>query len=142
MDRLVELENPFFKGEFMKKFAVVVFLLLSSSAFAEDIYRLRATIGEHVFSDIFTYDGCIMPREVKGSITVPGVFTAPLEDGKCSYNWNGEHVSFKIKARENNEEYYVHYSLTITNNSLGGVMRKDGEIIGTIQGELIFRGNE
>jgi len=126
----------------MKKFAFFVFLLMSSSVFAEGIYRLRATIGDHVFSDIFTYEGCIAPREVKGSVTVPGVFTSPLEDGKCSYNWNGEHVWFNIKVRENGQEYDVSYSLSITNNSIGGIMRKDGEIIGTIQGELIYRGNE
>lgn len=138
----MELENPFFKGEFMKKFAVVVFLLLSSSVFAEDIYRLKVKIGDHVFSDIFIYEGCSTPMEVKGSITVPGVFTSPLEEGKCSYSWNGEHVRFKIKVRENNQEYYMHYALSITGNSMGGVMRKDGEIVGEFQGELIFRGNE
>lgn len=126
----------------MKKFAFFVFLLMSSSVFAEDIYRLKVTIGENVFSDIFIYEGCIMPKQVKGSMTVPGVFTSPLEDGKCSYTWNGEHVSFKIKVRENGQEYYMYYALSINNKSLGGVMRKDGEIVGSIEGELIFGGNE
>lgn len=127
----------------MKKLALFIFLMTSSSAFAEGIYRLKATIGEHVFYDILTYEGCNY-NEVKGTLTVPGVFSSPFESGKCSYVWNGESVRFNIKVRENNEEYYVAYALMITGNgkSIGGVMRKDGEIIGTFEGELIFRGNE
>lgn len=127
----------------MKKLVLFVFLALSSSTFAEDIYRLKATIGDHVFYDILTYNGCSY-SEVKGSLTVPGIFSSKLENIKCSYKWSGEYLGFDIKARENNEEYYVSYSLFISGNGdyISGTMKKDGEIIGTIEGNLIFRGNQ
>jgi hypothetical protein len=133
-------EKLFSKGAIMKKLIIFVLLSISSSVFAEDVYVLRTKIGDKVFNDIFTYGGCVYPQIVNGTITVPGVFTSAVEEGKCSFNWNGEHINFKIKVKENNEEYYVVYTLSIRGQSISGRIIKETQEMATIEGELIYEG--
>ena len=123
----------------MKKLALIICLLTSSLAFSEDIYRLEAKIGEHTFADVFTFDGC-SAEKLKGSLTVPGVFTSKLEDVRCIKKAEGDAVTFRILVRENNQEYYVSYNLLIAGEFISGTMMSDEVVIGTINGQLIFRG--
>lgn len=123
----------------MKKLILFVFLAMSSSVFAEDMYLLKAKIGNHLFNDIFIYESCT-PKDLKGSVTVPGMFTSRLESGECHYEGDIQHINFKIKVHENNEEYYVSYILSITAGSISGTMIMNGELMGTFEGQLIYRG--
>ncbi|MEA9357236.1 hypothetical protein SHI21_13510 [Bacteriovorax sp. PP10] len=124
----------------MKKLILFAFLTISSSVFAEDIYVLRTTIGDHVYNDILTYESCTPTMVIKGTLTVPGKFTSQIEDGKCHYSHRNEHLNFRILVRENNEEYYATYGLTIAGKSIGGRILKNGVEMGTIEGELIYEG--
>lgn len=123
----------------MKLLTVIASLLMCSSVMASDIYMIKTKIGDNVFDDIFVYGGC-QGAKFEGSVTVPGVFTAKAEDTKCSFTWTGESASFKITVRENNQEYDVYYAMRMNNKSIGGVLRQNGEIIGSIEGELIYSG--
>lgn len=124
----------------MKKLILFAFLTISSSVFAEDIYVLKTKIGDHVFNDILTYESCTTTQVITGTVTVPGMFTSRIEDGKCHYSHRNEHLNFQIKVKENNEEYYVTYNLTISGTSIGGRLLKDGVEMGTIEGQLIYQG--
>lgn len=123
----------------MKKLILFLYLAMSSSVFAEEMYLLKAKIGNHLFNDIFIYESCT-PRDLKGSVTVPGMFTSRIESGECHYEGDIQHISFKIKVNENNQEYYVTYKLSIASELISGTMTTNGELMGTFEGQLIYRG--
>jgi hypothetical protein len=78
-------------------------------------YDMQIDIGGTIFNDVMVIqDLPSFPYKstFTGSITVPGVFTALIEDGKvtCHLWSSGCNMSFSILADENGKKYRVYYS--------------------------------
>ncbi len=121
----------------MKTLFCLSLLCFFQTAHSEVIYRLQTTIGDHVFNDILVLDS-VQNNIAKGSLSVPGVFSSPLEEGKITYNV----LDFKVMAHEGNENYYVNYTLRLnqTKTELVGELKQGDQTIGEIKGTKIFEG--
>ena len=86
-------------------------------------YRMEIRIGERDFTDILVIKG---DRElavsghsgpITGTLEVPGVFIAALEGGSfCLGAWVAKcRLEFAIVARENGEDFKVHYRAQLAN---------------------------
>jgi len=130
-----------------------VFLVLGFLAFTHRLYAvaddyahlvgrydMEIKIGEKVFHDILDIQSLsetdIQKGSFKGTLTVPGVFTADLE--KTSYFimfWAGiVRINFEIVAKENDKEFRVKYSAEKNNNGdvlIGNATLEDGSLLGT-----------
>lgn len=110
---------------------VILFISLTSSLFAgaqalpenslNGTYDMQLAIGDTVFNDIMVIEGLevvtgsyfFKPQKFSGSITVPGIFTAPMENANLRCNpWSGGcDMYFEILAKENGKEFKVYYSI-------------------------------
>ena len=120
--------------------AICVIAMISAVK-SEEIYRLETKIGDRVFYDILTIEDVF--NISKGTLTVPGVFTAPLINTSTKFTWGVIFYDFNVIVRESNEEYIVNYSLINSYQGefeMRGTLKKDGKQIGTIKGINIFRG--
>jgi hypothetical protein len=84
-------------------------------------YQMKLTIGERVFDDVMVLEspqGEIRLAGFRGDITgeviVPGVFSAPLK-GELLCHGSKCEFKFLIIAKENGEEFEVHYSGQLAN---------------------------
>lgn len=118
-------------------------LALAPAASAETIYRATTTIDGKAFEDLIVFKerpSTSGPRKpVTGSVTVPGVFSSPLE-GEIDLSSVAEpRVRFHIIARERGREFRVDYSLVIHEEGerLTGTLVLP-EISGTVVAKKIF----
>jgi hypothetical protein len=88
---------------------VIIFIVMSAASlsYAQDqslngTYDMKLNIGGTVFNDMMEITGATL-FNFKGSMTVPGQFTAPIEQGRttCSFWANGCNMTFYIIAKEN-----------------------------------------
>ncbi len=117
----------------MKTTASLLFLLASFAAHSETIYRATTVIGNKTFQDILIIESL---DPLKGSLTVPGVFTSPILQGG---NLDGNLV-FGIIAHENGEDIKVTYNLKgVLGETLKGVAHlENGQFLGTVNAQRIF----
>ncbi|MBY0414501.1 MAG: hypothetical protein K2Q18_10060, partial [Bdellovibrionales bacterium] len=98
-----------------------------------DIFLLKTTIDGKVFDDLLIITSEINGK-IKGSLTVPGVFSSAIEKGERFIRWSGDGYKFSVTARENNVEYIVDYLIYLGDyNSEFNMLKKDGKLIGTIK---------
>ena len=131
------------KERFVKNAVLIIICVMAmiSAVKSEEIYRLETKIGDRVFYDILTIDDAY--NISKGTLTVPGVFTAPLINTSTKFTWGVIFYDFDVIVRKSNEEYIVTYSLLNSYQGefeMRGTLKKDGKQIGTIKGINIFRG--
>lgn len=118
----------------MKALAVFIFLFTSSLQ-AEEIYLLPTTIGDRTFNDLLVIEPAGMDQ---GSLTVPGVFSAPIFNMRVKIYWHGTYYTFSIKAVEGGSETLVKYEIFLPNTSdqqiSGSLKLEDGTVLGNIKG--------
>ncbi len=117
----------------MKTTTALLLLLTHFSAHGESIYRATTTIGNRTFQDILIIESF---NPLKGTLTVPGVFSAPIQD----MNGLGDSLNFGIVAKERGEEFKVYYKLkTLPGYALKGTANlEDGGLLGTVHAQRIF----
>jgi hypothetical protein len=133
--KLVAVKSSKEKG--MKKLLLVVALVISQNIFAETIFVLPTKIGDKVFNDVLVLNDTVpVFTKLTGSLTVPGVFTSPLINGRRSANWAGEQYQFSIIARENGTETKINYEFGYLHSGEPGMhgtlSLEDGTVIGEI----------
>lgn len=108
-------------------------------------YEMKLTIGEKVFTDYMTIEAPAslgnQDRFIEGSIEVPNIFTAPFSGS--IYGIAPAKIlmiSFSIVAKENGQEFNVHYSAQIPRNLYDDVAQK--KIAPTFTGEARLDGNK
>jgi hypothetical protein len=102
-------------------FIILLFMFLMTEmaratgnfAFIDGTYDMQITIGEEVFNDVVelkTEPLNIQRAALSGALTVPGVFTSPL-DGEAHYAFWAALFTFRfsITADENGQKFKVHY---------------------------------
>lgn len=143
------------------KMIVVVILFLGAVVQADQFdpvldghYSMKLKVGDKIFDDEMEFRGADRPirlrdggGRVQGSITVPGVFTSPLEGhGFCS-TWGSQcHLIFTIVAREQGQTYKVRYEalleidnyLKVLNQGhqpilTGSAYFENGQVLGTFE---------
>lgn len=128
----------------MKKLALLMMMVLSQSVFSSEIYLLPTRIGDKMFNDILIFDTTGYRKgELTGSLTVPGVFTAPIINGRMRMTWAGVSYEFSIKAIENGQETMIHYEagyLHDGNLKMHGSLRsEDGSLVGLIEDMILLK---
>jgi hypothetical protein len=118
------------------KCLLLALALVGQIAQAESIYRAKITIGDRTFHDIIVLHNLSTPYDVTGSLTVPGVFTAPLKGVKI-------HNDLYIggEATENGNSFYVNFRLKFSDQlqNLKGSMSIDGNSsFHPVDAQLIF----
>lgn len=99
-------------------------------------YKVELTIGDKVFIDHMTLKGKDSPIEITkfqgditGSMTVPGMFTSPLEgSGYCTKRGFVCRMDFAIEANENGQKYKVKYSLNMGQLNFRKAFRGEGVV--------------
>ncbi|MBC7711954.1 MAG: hypothetical protein H7177_01345 [Rhizobacter sp.] len=125
----------------MKKYVFLGLMLVSYSAFAQDVYRLETKMGDKVFGDLLVIDS-YKDRSFEGSLTVPGIFTSKIESPVLQELCAGKRMSFDVNVHENSQDYVVHYNLNITFiGFVSGTLSQDGVVIAKISGSQIYGGN-
>ena len=130
----------------MKKLLFLVFNLFAFVCAAQDYadlvgkYDMEIKIGEKTFHDVLHIEEVIEKKPFlngifKGTLTVPGVFTAKLENTSYSMSlWAGTFgMYFEILAQENGQSFRVKYSAgkTIGDEILTGFATlEDGSRLG------------
>ena len=115
---------------FMKIFIILTLLLAAFALKAEPFpvqnldghYTMDLVIQNKVFHDQFILSGLNGPIDMRtfggplaGSITVPGVFSAPLTgNGNCSLWGSFCNFNFSIVAKENGQEFNVFYKIQLS----------------------------
>lgn len=110
-------------------------------------YDMELKVGETIFHDVLDI------QEVKndnagggtfrGTLTVPGVFTATLENAEYALNSHSFSVvltlSFEIKANEHGSQFQVRYvgSLTYDEIIMGEARLEDGSLLGKFMAKRI-----
>ena len=111
----------------LKRIAFILTLITLAYPFAQaspsldGFYEMKLTIGDKVFIDELHLLGESRPLDYEfsgniiGSVSVPGVFTAPLYGtATCSHMWANECLLvFKITATENDKNFKVYYEAKI-----------------------------
>lgn len=138
----------------MQKYIVLIFGLLVMSAAqaapgADDIFRIDLTIGTAKFEDILVIKGLNTPQQ-SGTMTVPGVFTVPIEnlDSRMT-GWGKFSASFEIHATENGRVMHLKYQYSYYEFSeptprlnAGTLTDLDtGKVIGTFTGRRLIPAN-
>lgn len=132
------------KERFVKDVVLIICCMMAmvSAVKSEEIYRLETKIGDRVFYDLLSFEDA-NNKTMKGTLTVPGVFTAPLINTSMKFSWDVIYYDFDVLVRESGEEYKVSYSLResyLGESGMKGTLNKDGKQLGTIKGINIFRG--
>ncbi len=98
-----------------KRAIILIVMTLGSTSYAQNeslngTYDMKLNIGGTIFNDVMEITEATLST-FKGSITVPGQFTASIEQGRtiCSFWANGCHMNFYIVAKENGKEFTVYY---------------------------------
>ncbi len=119
------------------KTLVLFFFLLADPLHAEEIYLLPTRIGDRTFNDL------LIIETSGGSLTVPGVFSAPIFNVKVRMSWGQFKYNFSIKASEGGQETLVHYEVSIPTDStykISGTLKlQDGTVLGTIENGVRLR---
>lgn len=126
----------------MKKI-ILLLLLISNAAFADVTYILPTKMGKTIFNDIMVVNEIPMFGEFEGTIEVPGVFKAQIENAIAEFRWAGISLKFEITANENGKEYKVFYKLFHPHddrNITGTLSLEDGKVIGRVTGGHIALG--
>lgn len=89
----------------------------ASDNFLNGIYDMKINIGGTIFNDVMEIKGLpasLFKSSFTGSITVPGAFTAPIEQGqiRCPLWSNGCDMNFSILAKENGKSFRVYYHIS------------------------------
>lgn len=130
----------------MKKLiSFLILLTAATTTFAfpnatDTVYDMHIRIGNTDFQDVLLLRGAssniITYRgPLRGSITVPGVFTSELSGRAHCHPWNGVcALSFEIMARENGREFLVRYRASMSSSSdseiTGSAYLEDGSLLG------------
>jgi hypothetical protein len=120
----------------MKKI-ILLLLLISNAAFADVTYILPTKMGETIFNDIMVVNEIPMFGKFEGTIEVPGMFKAQIENAIAEFRWAGISLKFEITANENGKVYKVLYRLFHPHddrNITGTLSLEDGTVIGKITG--------
>lgn len=121
----------------MKKIYYLLLFIIAQNVLAEDIYLLETQIGTHMFHDVLI----INSHEegfITGSLTVPGVFSSVLENGKSKLTKAGGHYHFSITAHENGQDVVINYDLFSPDNFTKILTGKLSLSDGTLFGEIVL----
>lgn len=128
------------------KTLIIFFALFTGTLQAEEIFLLPTKIGDRIFNDLLTIEYVGSTNQLKGSLTVPGVFSVPIVNGKMKIDRHGTLYLFSIKALENGTETLVHYDMFLDGNSIqkiSGTLRlENGEVLGEIRDGVRLKGDK
>jgi hypothetical protein len=131
---------------------MAAFTVNAESVILDGTYEVLMQIGDTLYHDEMVLQGASGPinpvdfyGDLKGQITVPNAFTAPLIGNGFCTPWVGHcNFKFEIVAHEGNQDYKVFYEAQIKPRDYGKIVRgemnpqmsgtaklENGEVLGT-----------